>query len=83
MCIGCPITHVDLLSIDHIEGNGRAHNKEIGTSGGNGLYQWLKKNDFPEGFQVLCGACNMAKRQIKLAQEQERDTKIENYRAIR
>jgi len=30
--------------------------------GGNGLPYWLKKNNWPEGFQVLCYNCNSAKR---------------------
>jgi len=30
--------------------------------GGNGLPYWLKKNNFPPGFQVLCANCNFAKR---------------------
>jgi len=25
------------------------------------LYSWLKKNNFPKGFQVLCMNCNFAK----------------------
>ena len=25
------------------------------------IYDWLKKNNFPPGFQVLCGSCNFAK----------------------
>jgi hypothetical protein len=27
------------------------------------MYRWLAKKNFPEGFQVLCANCNVAKSQ--------------------
>jgi hypothetical protein len=57
-CVCCGETLFEGLTIDHIGGDGSAHRKEIG----NTLYPWLKKNNYPPGFQVLCGTCNMAKR---------------------
>ena len=61
MCPQCPITAPELLTVDHIKGGGRKHIKSLRTAGGTGLYQWIKKNNFPPGFQILCGACNMSK----------------------
>ena len=29
--------------------------------GGTKFYRWLKRNNFPEGFQVLCFNCNCGK----------------------
>ena len=60
--------HVDFLALDHIAGR-RTMNSEQklldkGYSSklrGKGLNSWIIKNDFPEGFQVLCTNCNFAK----------------------
>lgn len=59
-CACCGENEVKFLCIDHINGGGGKHRKEIK---GKGLttYIWLKKNGYPNGFQVLCHNCNMAK----------------------
>ena len=46
---GCKITDSDMLQIDHIEGSGKKHKREIGRVT---LYDWLIKNNFPEGFRL-------------------------------
>jgi hypothetical protein len=46
------------LCIDHINGGGSKHRREGKFPS---MYQWLKTHNFPEGFQVLCHNCNMAK----------------------
>lgn len=43
------------LCIDHIDGGGRQHRKQVGN-----IYQWLKNNNYPNGFRVLCAGCNSA-----------------------
>src|SRR5579863_10397145 len=53
MCHCCGERRLEFLGIDHIEGGGVKHKKQIRTS----LYQWLKKHLFPEGFRVLCHNC--------------------------
>lgn len=58
-CACCEETHMEFLSIDHINGDGTAHRKLIGWVAGN-IYGWLKKNGFPSGFRVLCMNCNFA-----------------------
>lgn len=55
-CPNCPTTHEEFLTVDHIDGNGAAHRKEIGR--GAHVYSWLVKNNFPEGFRILCFNCN-------------------------
>ena len=55
----CPI---EFLTIDHIHGHGNEHRKKMGFKGGSDFYRWLIKNNFPEGFQVLCMNCNWGKR---------------------
>jgi hypothetical protein len=60
-CECCKEKHIEFLSIDHINGGGRKHLREIGLeSGGWRFYQWLKKNSYPQGFRVLCYNCNQA-----------------------
>ncbi len=67
-CVCCKENTLIFLCIDHINNNGSQHRQEIGKNrqqpkniGSSGIYQWLKNNNFPKGFQVLCFNCNMAK----------------------
>lgn len=59
-CACCGETEIKFLTIDHIEGGGTKHRKQLG-GGGQRIYRWLIKNNFPEGYQVLCWNCNCAK----------------------
>lgn len=61
-CACCGENEKLFLSIDHIHNNGAEQRKngEYGRSG-TSFYQWLRKNNFPDGFQVLCMNCNMGK----------------------
>lgn len=56
-CTCCGEANNALLSIDHINNDGAVHRKEIGSK----LYEWLKKQKWPIGFQVLCFSCNHGK----------------------
>ncbi len=58
-CACCGESTSEFLTIDHIANDGFAHRKRVG--GGYSMYLWLKRNQFPEGVQVLCHNCNMAK----------------------
>jgi hypothetical protein len=56
------------LTIDHINGGGRRHIKNIcagKSKNGNVLYRWLKTHNFPPGFQVLCINCQWIKKDEK------------------
>jgi hypothetical protein len=55
-CACCQEATVQFLSIDHVNGGGSAHRKQIA----NNTYLWLRQRHYPEGFQVLCHNCNMA-----------------------
>ena len=67
ICAACGETDELALQIDHIFNNGEKHRAEIrGTKksrgiGGERFYSWLKKNNYPAGFQILCASCNFAK----------------------
>lgn len=62
MCInpfgehGEPYITIDALTIDHINGGGTRHRKSVYH-----MYEWLKKNSFPSGYQVLCANCQTIK----------------------
>lgn len=58
-CFCCGEKILEFLCIDHINGGGNKHRKEIGTRGS--LYWWLKRNDFPSGFQISCHNCNQGR----------------------
>ena len=60
-CACCGETRKEYLSIDHIDGNGNKQKREIGVAGSDDLYRWLRQNNYPEGFQVLCFNCNCGK----------------------
>lgn len=55
LCVCCGETHVEFLTIDHI-------NKPLKDTprSGKSFYQWLKTNNYPTGFRVLCLNCNFA-----------------------
>ena len=55
-CSCCGEATLGFLTIDHIDGGGNAHRRELG--GGSSLLIWLQRQGYPEGFQVLCFNCN-------------------------
>jgi len=56
-CVHCGTTDPDVLQIDHINGGGTQHLKEIGYK----IYAWLRKQGFPPGYQVLYANCDTKK----------------------
>lgn len=60
-CACCGETIVIFLVIDHINNDGAKQRKSVAS--GSQMYYWLRKNNFPEGYQVLCRNCNWAKSQ--------------------
>jgi hypothetical protein len=64
-CYCCGETIFVLLGIDHMNNDGAQHRKEMTGStrsgGGRVLYLWLKRNNWPSGFQVACFSCNMGR----------------------
>ena len=58
-CVCCGFAEIDGLSIDHIEGRKKwKHGKDDRS---DELYSWIKRKNFPKGFQTLCMNCNHAK----------------------
>ena len=67
-CNCCGETIIQFLTLEHVEGNGNIHRKKLFkyNVGGVHMYRWLKKNNFPPGYSVLCMNCNWAKRISKI-----------------
>jgi len=60
-CACCGERELTFLTIDHINNDGHLHRRnKISTSHQN-IYGWLVRNNFPDGFQVLCFNCNVGK----------------------
>lgn len=62
-CVNCKESNIIFLSVDHINEDGYSHRKSIGNSSAS-LHEFLKKNNFPEGYQILCHSCNLKKYRI-------------------
>ena len=58
VCACCGEKTFEFLAVDHLNGGGLKHRKiyEIKS-----LANWLFRNGFPGGFQILCYNCNQAK----------------------
>lgn len=64
-CAHCGTVDTRVLVIDHINNDGNQHRlKHLGskTHAGVHTYNWIIRNKYPPGFQVLCHNCNWIKR---------------------
>ncbi len=61
VCQRCGFSDFRALSLDHINGGGREHERLI-QERGDGIMRWLRKNNYPAGYQVLCMNCQFIKR---------------------
>jgi hypothetical protein len=64
-CKCCGENNARLLTIDHIENNGREHGNTVRRYKGSELYAMLIAQKYPSGIQVLCFNCNIGKRNNK------------------
>lgn len=65
VCNCCGETEPNFLALDHINNDGSEQRRKLfGSSqgGGYGIYRWIRNNDYPDGYQVLCHNCNMGKK---------------------
>ena|SRR3990167_659450 len=58
-CRHCGYDTVEALCIDHLNDDGKFHRTLTGA--GPSFWLWLKRNTYPDGFQVLCHNCNFLK----------------------
>lgn len=54
-CACCGEVERWFMTIDHIDGNGWEHRRQIGKTD---MWKWLHSNKYPPGFQILCFNCN-------------------------
>lgn len=65
-CACCGEAREPFLCLDHVDGMGAAHRKELtgdwSRGAGSRTYRWIAANGFPkEGFRILCHNCNCAR----------------------
>jgi hypothetical protein len=61
-CVRCGFSDMRALSIDHINGDGAKHRKELSDNPekrytGLRMYKWIQDNKYPDGFRTLCLNC--------------------------
>lgn len=61
-CACCGENNLGLLTIDHTNGGGNQHRLMTGCGLGVRFYRWLRDNEFPLDFRVLCFNCNDGRR---------------------
>ena len=66
-CWCCRESHIEFLAIDHIAGRKQMDSElnlvKLGYSSdliSQRLVGWITRNNFPEGFRILCHNCNSA-----------------------
>ncbi len=62
-CVICLENRINCLTIDHINGNGNKHRKDLNIHGGVHFYRYLKNNSYPEGYRTLCMNCQWIERE--------------------
>ncbi len=67
VCACCGEPRIEFLTVDHIAGGGSAHRLTLGKPrasdgranlGGGTMYRWLIRNNYPDGYRILCWNCN-------------------------
>jgi uncharacterized protein YuzB (UPF0349 family) len=63
-CNVCKETNLDILELDHVNGDGFKQKRLGRRIGGHSLYAKLKKEGYPDidKYQILCSSCNYVKR---------------------
>ena len=75
-CMCCGETQYEFLSLDHINGGGNKHRREVGGK----IFNKLKQQNFPPGYQTLCHNCNQAKGHYGICPHVKKYKEISNAR---
>src|SRR3990167_6865126 len=59
-CACCGESVIQFLTINHTDGRYGSGNKHRKSLDSMEISRWLVRNDFPDGFNVLCHNCNSA-----------------------
>lgn len=69
VCACCGEKELVFLNLDHVNGDGAAHRRVVGT--GREFHQWLKVRGYPKKeFQLLCANCNTGKYRMGICPHQ-------------
>jgi hypothetical protein len=79
ICKCCGETIFEFLEIDHIDGGGNQHRKEIGSH----YYDWIIKNNFPDILQTLCAKCNNGRGKFSVCPHHQEPQQPKSKKAIR
>lgn len=60
-CKNCGENIIELFTIDHVNGGGHKHRKQIGQAN---IFVWLRRHNFPDGYQILCYNCNCVQQRV-------------------
>jgi hypothetical protein len=58
----CPVTDVDMLTLDHVFDDGAVDRKVNQRGCGTQAYRCLRRTGYPNGFQTLCGSHQLKKK---------------------
>ena len=76
-CRCCGTTEEAFLTVDHVNNDGAEHRKTFASAGsGCAIYSWLIKNNFPDGFQILCWNCQWGKKKFGVCPHQNPDSPL-------
>ena len=76
-CACCNEDQYDFFTVDHINNDCKEH--RINEPSAGMIYNYLYKNGFPEGYQILCWNCNSSKNKNGLCIHQIiKEVKISN-----
>ena len=76
-CACCGESILQFLTIDHIKGGGDKHRATIKGLAGVNFYKWLRKQGYPEGYQVLCYNCNCGKGRGEICPHKKQESPIQ------
>ena len=79
VCSCCGETEKLFLTLDHIYNDGNTHRKGAKLKTGVATYYWLRRNEWPANFAVMCWNCNAGKhRNNGICPHQKEKTNIAN-----
>jgi len=70
-CVSCGFDDIRALSIDHIFNDGSSQRKSMPETKGSCFYPWLRKHNYPVGYQTLCMNCQFIKRFMVFEQQNQ------------
>ena len=74
ICSCCGEKNPAFLEMDHINNDGNIMRKM--DSRHYAIYRWLRKHNYPQGYQVLCSNCNWGKRFVDICPHKRKNTNV-------